>query len=422
MKKYFFLFVFSIIVFFYHASVTKHANYGDGNGYYSYTNTLYFQHNLNFDPIYNYLGNFPGTKFIFSRIFWDTSYAKSGVIRQNPYLTGTGIVWLPSMALISIINILFNLHASRFDLIYELGPGITGIFLVISGLYFLEKYLLYFFSKKTAFWSILITFFATNVIYYTAFEPALSHQPSFFLVSFLLFWTYKFKPDIKNVFVLGVLSGLLAIVRIADTIMLIPIFFQAIKCRPSVKLLPFFLTGILAAVSPQLLTQFLMFGNILTHPYFTGQSGTWQFSFFNLFEHLFSPLRGLFLWSPVLLIGFWGLVKSKSNTFLIALVTLWIVSSSWSGSLSAGYGQRYSFCAIPLLVFGLAYLIDKWNIKKTFLIFFIFSFINLNLLTTFYLNKDKLLEPKSVTLEEFLSLQINNPFQIYSYLKSSVER
>jgi hypothetical protein len=422
MKKYFLLLILSVTIFFFHASVTKHAIYGDGNGYYSYTNSLYFQGNLNFDPIYNYLGNFPGTKFMFSRIFWDTTYAKNGVIRQNPYLTGTGIVWLPSMVLISAINRLFNLNANRFDLIYELGPGITGIFLVTLGLYFLEKYLLFFFSKRTVFWSILITFFATNVIYYTAFEPALSHQPSFFIVSFLLFWTYKFKPNIRNAFILGALMGLLLIVRIADTIVLLPILFQVLRNRPNVKLSPFFLTGILVAVSPQLLTQFLMFGNFLTHPYFTGQSGTWQFSLFNLFEHLFSPLRGLFLWSPVFLIGLWGLVKSKSKIFLLALVALWVVSSSWSGSLSAGYGQRYSFCAIPLLTFGLAYLINEWDIKKTFLVFFVFSFINLNLLTTFYLHKDKLLEPKSVTLEEFMSLQIENPVQIFSYLKSFTKR
>jgi len=420
MKKYFLLFVLSISIFFLHALITKHAIYGDGNGYYSYTNTLYFQHNLNFDPIYNYLGNFPGKTGTFSRIFWDTNYTKSGVIRQNPYLIGTGVIWLPSMALISAINKIFSLNAIRFNLIYELGPGLMGILLMLSGLYFLEKYLLNFFSKKAVFWTILTTFFASNVIYYTAFEPALSHEPIFFLASFMLFWTYKFKPNAKNIFIFGLLTGFFAIIRIADTIVLIPIFYQVLQRRPKFKLLPLCLAGLAIAVSPQIVTQYFMYGNILSNPYFTGQSGVWQFSLAHLFDHLFSPLRGLFLWSPVFLLGFWGLVKSKSKIFLIALITLWLVSSSWSGSLSAGYGQRYSFCAIPLLTFGLAYLINRWKVKKALLIFSIFSLLNLNLLTTFYLHKDRLLEPGSVPLKEFVSLQIDNPKQVFGYLKSII--
>src|SRR5205823_7581270 len=105
---------------------------------------------------------------------------------------------------------------NRFDLIYELGPGITGIVLIISGLYLLEKYLLTFFDKKTVFWTILSIFFGSNVFYYTAFEPALSHQPAFFVINLLLFLTTKKK---RNIFIIGLLSGFLAITRIADIIL-----------------------------------------------------------------------------------------------------------------------------------------------------------------------------------------------------------
>lgn len=312
MKKYFLLFVLSLAIFLFHTTITKHAIYGDGNGYYSYTNSLYFQGNLNFDPIYNHLSNFQGKTGVFSRIFWDTSYTKNGSIRQNPYSIGTGLVWLPSMILVSIVNWLFNLNASRFDIIFELGPGIAGIFFMISGLCFLEKYLLSFFSKKAVFWTIITIYFASNIIYFTAFEPALSHEPSFFLISFLLFWTYKFKPSAKNFFILGALSGLLTIIRVADILLLIPILIHVLQSKPKIRLFLYGLVGFLLLLSPQLITQYLMYGNVWINPYLTGQNGTWQFKLFHLFEYLFSPRRGLFLWSPVFLLGMWGLIKSKS--------------------------------------------------------------------------------------------------------------
>lgn len=215
MKKYLIFFLLSILIFFCHAIYTNHAIYGDGNGYYSYTQSLFFDHGFNFDPIYKHLSNFKGRDYIFSRIFWDTSRGPLG-IQNNPYLIGTGILWLPSMVFISLINFIFGLHANRFDLIYELGPGISGVLFIIFGLFFLEKYLINFVDKKNASLAIILLYFGSFIFYYSSFEPALSHQPSFFLISFLLFWTFNLKLNRKNFFILGFLSGLLAIVRIAD--------------------------------------------------------------------------------------------------------------------------------------------------------------------------------------------------------------
>lgn len=384
MKKYFLLFLLSFSIFILHTIYTHHAIYGDGNGYYSYTNALFFEHKLNFDPVYGFLSNFRGRNYIFSRVFWDTSYAQNGLIRQNPYLIGTGITWLPSMIFISAINYVFNLGASMSSLVYELGPGITGILLIIFGLFFLEKYLLNFFSKRTVFWVILTTFFASNVFYYTTFEPALSHQPSFFLISFLLYWTYRFKPTKTNIFLLGALCGLLVIVRIADTILLIPVLYQ-IKPK-GLYILPFF-AGFTIAVSPQFCLQKLMYGSVFSNPYLTGQSGTWQLDFFHTLEYLFFPKRGLFFWSPIFLVSLWGLIKSKSKTVLVSILLLWLVTSSWSAYLSAGFGQRFSFSAAPYFALGLAYLFERLDDKNIFLYSIPFTLWNFILLIGFYVLK-----------------------------------
>ena len=384
MKKYFIFFVISVVIFFTHAVIVKHAIYGDGNGYYSYTNTLYFQRNLNFDPIYNFLENFKGTKYTFSRVFWDTTYAKGGIVRQNVYLIGTGLTWLPSMAFISSVNSLLNLNASRFDLIYELGPGLSGILFIIFGLYFLEKYLLNFVSKGTASFTILAVFLGSYIFYYSTFEPALSHQPSFFLISFLLYWTYNFKPDKKNLFLVGIFSGLLAIVRIVDIILLIPMFLQILHKKPLTKDLLFLILGGVLGALPQLIFQYLSYGTILMNNYLICQNCGFKLNITHSIAYLFSPVRGFFIWSPIYLIGVWGLIKQRKFSMIISIIVLWIVTSSWPAYLSAGFGQRYSFSACVFLAIGIAYLFDR--LKKTERILYIipFGIWNALLLTGFY--------------------------------------
>ncbi len=393
--KYFLLFVISVLIYFSHAAFTWQGIYGDGNGYYSYANTLYFQGNLDFNPVYDYLTDFKGPRYIFSRIFWDK--------KSNPYLIGTSLIWIPSFAFISTLSRLFNLNIDRFDLLYELGPGLTGIVLMITGLAFLEKYLLNFFDKRTVSWTILTVFFASGVFYYTAFEPGLSHQPSFFIICFLLWRTYKFKKTGRNLFILGLFAGFLASVRIADTILLIPIFLQA-KLKPK-DFLILTLPALIAFI-PQLINQHYMYGTVLTHPYINGDSGTWQFSLNNLLEYLTSARRGLFLWTPLFLISVYGLIKDKKWTVLLTILILWIVTSSWSAYLSAGFGQRFSFSAIPYFAYGLAYVFNKMPVKKIGLIFVVFSLWNSLLLKNIYLHKDLFIQDNNFTLKEFLTYML----------------
>lgn len=406
LKKYFLLFIFCFAIYIVHSIATRQGIYGDGNGYYSYTNSLYFQKNLDFKPIYDYLGNFQGNKYIFSRVFWN--------MNANSYLIGPGLIWIPSMFFISAVNSVFGLNAGRFDLIYELGPGITGIILMLSGLYFLERYLLNFFPKRTVFWAVITTFFASNVLYYSSFEPALSHEPAFFLICFLLYWTYKLKIGKLNLFILGLLSGLLAITRIADVVLLIPIYFHI---KPKIKDFLYIIPGGLIAVFPQLIVHYVVYHNIFIHPYLTGEVGVFRFNLVHTFEYLFSPMRGLFLWSPIFLVCFWGLIKSKSKMFLFAISILWLITSSWSAYLSAGFGQRYSFTAIPFFVFGLTYLFKKMSTKWIVVIFTIFSIWNGVLLANFYLHKDRLIQAAHLTFNEFIFLQVKTPLQVLQYFK-----
>jgi hypothetical protein len=402
MKKYFLLFVLCFAIFIIHLILVKHGIYGDGNGYYTYTQALYFDKGLNFGPIYDYLGHFQGVKGEFSRIFWD--------IRSNPFPIGTGIIWIPSVALISLFS------QDRFSLIYEVGPGLTGILLVLGGLYFLEKYLQNFFSKKIALTSVLFFFLTSNLFYYSSFEPALSHQPAFFLISFLLYKSYKMKADFFNFFLVGALSGLLFITRVPDSILLIPIYYQLLLTRSQIKYWAVTLISAIFFTLPLFLSYQVMFGNPFHMTYLEGGLREWSFSTQNVFDFFLSAKRGLFIWTPVYLLGFIGLIKSRKFLFLLSLIALILICSFWAG-VSVAFGQRFVLAAIPYFTFGLAKFIEKVDFKKVAILFIALLTWNFLTIFQFYFDKTNLIKNDNLTLPTFIKGQFESPIEAFKVIK-----
>lgn len=101
-----------------------------------------------------------------------------------------------------------------------------------------------------------------------------------------------------------------------------------------------------------------------------GEPIPWQFPPPGLAGQLISPSRGLFVFSPVLLlapIGMWlawrrrgGRVEAFVRELSVAAAALWIAYASvgwWWGGWS--YGNRYLLDAVPLLTLAAAHAIDR---------------------------------------------------------------
>lgn len=409
MKKYFLLFTACFVIFIIHVIFSGHAIYGDGNGYYSYAHSIYFEKSLNFEPIYKHLSNFEGKKYTFSRIFWNTEEGPLG-IKKNPYTLGTAFFWIPSIAFISLfIN-------DKFSLLYELGTGITGITLSLLGLYFLEKYLNNFYSKKVSVTASLLFFAASNLFYYSSFEPALSHQPAFFIICLLLYKTYKMPDKFLNYFLVGALSGLLFITRMADTVFLLPIYFNLLKLKPKWDHFIMAPVGMFVFSLPLFTSYYLMFGSPFHNPYLTGENGFFSFNIKNIFDFLLSAKRGLFMWHPIYLISLVGLFKSKNYIVLATLLLFTFVSSFWSANTSAGFGQRFAIAGVPLFVLGFAYLVK--NFKNVFAITIILIFWNLLTIFQFYFDSKNLIKNENLTVKDFVVGQIYSPIKAFDILKT----
>lgn len=387
MRKYVILFIISLTIFLIHFLKVKHGIYGDGNGYYALSHTFFFQRKLDFGPIYNHLSNFQGASYVFSRIFWNTSKTVTGVF-NNPWLSGTSLFWLPSFTVISAMSFIFNLKVGMFSPLYEIGCGVTGILLILFGLYFLELYLRHYFDKKVSSYTILSIFFSTQLLYYASFEPALSHQASFFLVCLFLFLTVKKSINPFSAVATGLTVGLLSITRMGDALLMLPWMLLKFREWVHAKKYTNFIWFVLAfgiSIVPQLLLQWGMHGSALQNPYLQGEKGTPHlFSLLSITNHLFSLQGGFLFWSPLLVFGIFGLTKIKSSRFtLIILVLFTLLISSWETQVPAGFGNRFFISAIPLIAPGVAYVIKKYE-RKALLISFLCFVWNIFLLTRFY--------------------------------------
>jgi hypothetical protein len=374
MKKYILFFLISLTIFVAHAVYAKHAIYGDGNGYYVTAQSLLYDHTFKSNRILSHLKNFQGRDYIFSRVFWDES--------KNPYSVGTSLTWLPALAVTSIFS------DDPTDLFHEVCVGITGILFIIFGLYFLDKYLRNFYDKDVVDITIISLFFASNLLYYSSFEPALSHQPSFFLISFCLYWTHKLKHSAINLFLMGLLFGLVYITRISDTLLLIPILFTL---KLDFANLFYLVLGFSTGIVPQIAAQYYYYGSILRNFYVTESSNQWSFQLVHLLEYLFSYQKGLFVWSPIYLIGVFGLIKIRKYLILATLFSLWCLGAFWSthSAMTAGFGQRLSFAAIPYFALGIAPIYDQHMHRSRLVYLTIFSVWNFFLLYGFYVFKWK---------------------------------
>jgi len=423
MRKYILLFCVAAAAYGFHAVSVGHGIYGDGNGYYSYAHALYFEHKLDFGPIYDHLSHFQGKKYEFSRVFWNTKPGPTGVL-HNMWTVGTGLCWIPSLFAVDLAVHIFRLPIDKFNIAYEIGCGITGIAMVIAGLYLLEGFLLSYFRKPVAAAAILGAVFATNLVYFLFWEPALSHQPSFFFICLLLFLSRRPSPSVRLYVLMGSLIGLLLITRLPDIIILLPILtflsqsVQKMK-KDRLKLICALLFGLSLAYIPQILVQQAMYGNLLYNPYTSGEQGVFRLIPSQMFDAFLSVKRGLFIWTPFVLVGIAGFMKKidrekqetrKTNdVFLVSFGIACIYFSLYFGILSAGFGNRFFLGTLPFLTFGFARLFSRMSMRKMWIIVGSGILWNMLLVGQFLLDKHRLLDGVGLTYGNFLTGQLILP-------------
>jgi len=342
-----FLFITYSVIFFLHAGIVGKTVYGDGIFYFSWMRSLTFDLDVNMTNDYACFG------------VTNTEQPRgiNGMI-GNKFSIGPALLWSPSYLTVKTI---IGRNGCSFP--YQLAVGFTSVLASLAGLLFLYRTLMRHYPQTVSVYSVAAIAFASNIVFYGAVDPANSHAVSFFAAS--VFITALYGSERISSFLVGLSFGLLLATRPQDILyclLLIPLYRQ-------INLLKL-LVGFVISFLPQLLAWQTLYGKFWISPYLIGSEG-FDFLHPHILGVLFSPSYGLFLLTPIVAIGCFGMpiVFMKKRTlgipaiiiiaFQLILIASW--STWWQG---ATYSGRMFIGTLPLIAFGLSEIF--WLIKKRF--------------------------------------------------------
>lgn len=246
----------------------------------------------------------------------------------------------------------------------------SALFYVAIGMFFLRKVLLRYFSHGITALVILLVFFGTNLMFYTTIQAPMPHSYTFALFSIFIYYTIKWHdhPDIRNSVFLGLLLGIITLIR--PTNALIIIFFLSFKVYSNgsfrnklILLITKWKSLVLISVAalivwiPQMIYWKETTGQLF---YYSYQDEHFFFSNPHIWKGLFGYRKGWFVYTPVMLIAVLSivlLIRKNRDFFLpIALFTalnIYVILSWWCWWYGGTYGHRafiesYAILAIPL--------------------------------------------------------------------------
>lgn len=309
-----------------------------------------------------------------SKFYWWTVEAPEKEGRIIRMTMGVAYFQLPFFLIAHSTASLAGYEANGYNNYYYIWIFIGSLFYVFCGFWILRKILLHYFEDKIALVALLLVGFATNLLYYSIYEAAMSHPYNFFLVNSLLWLTIQWhqKPKWQTTTLLGLVAGAITLTRPTNLlIMLLPVLYNIYSkesFRQKINLISknwyFILLAIFCAFIvgfPQLL-------------YWKYLSGKWLFYsyndegfFFNnphIYYGLLSYRKGWLVYTPVMALALAGIIFFARKylkqwawaLYVLIPVYIYVIFSWWTWWYGGGFGSRpmidvYGLLALPLAAF-----------------------------------------------------------------------
>ena len=303
---------------------------GDGIQYYAYVRSMVFDADFNFFNDYQLLyGNDNGGVWTTTRT--STDYA------INLMSIGPALLWLPAFLLAYATSWSINLFGAQIPLDgialpFQLSAGLAGIAYATAGTCLCFRIAKHLFTAESAFWAVLVTWLASPAIYYSLSAPAYSHATSLFAVALFVDSWYRTRErtELTRYIVLGVLIGLVTLVRWQDAIIvLFPLTESAygLLTRKTTFTVTVQRLGVMAGAAaltftPQMLAWYAIYGQLLLTPQ---GSDFMRWTDPQVLSVLFSWNHGLFSWTPGLLVASCGLYWLVKRDTVLGLASALVV-------------------------------------------------------------------------------------------------
>jgi hypothetical protein len=309
-------------------------------------------------------------------------------LTPNKYAIGPSLLWLPFFLAAHGIALLGQLMGIRiaadgYGYLYQAAISIGSI--VYGSLGFLMAYRVArrWCSLPAAISAVGLLWLASNTFYYMVFEPSMPHMVSLFSVAFLFaIWEKYFRfaepPAVRYALFLGVACGLVALVRLQDSVvLLVPIGTLIYRLVRSVQqkhtglmrrwLVAGGISGIAAFVTfaPQLVVWQTLYGTWSVSPYLNDHNPPFYWHTPQIFNVLFSSFHGLLSWHPIYLVALLGLPMlyryDRSVTLAMALtigLQVYLVAAWWAWWQGDSLGGRMFLSLTVIWVVGVAAVLD----------------------------------------------------------------
>lgn len=337
----------------------------DINHYYAYLPATLIYHDIKLDFLNTNMQEF-------SKHFWPMQ-SPSGK-RVLVTTMGLSLMYAPFFIIIHYPLSWMGYDATGYTAPYQFAIILGALFYFIVGIHLLRRILEKYFSQAVTAITLFTIVMATNLLYYVLDEPGMSHVFNFALITAFVYFTLRWieKPGFLYSLILGLLAGLISLIRPTNIIIVLIIPFWGITSWQDwfnrllllVKRFYLVLLMMFAAVlvwTPQMLYWKEVTGHYLYFSY--GDKGKFFFNNPQIINTLFSYRKGWLVYTPVITFAFAGLYflwrKQRSLFFAIIIflfINIWVISSWWlwwyGGSLGLrAYIDSYALVALPLAAF-----------------------------------------------------------------------
>ncbi len=307
---------------------------------------------------------------------------------------------------------LFNYPATGFSEPYKISLLLGTLVYLLIGLLVVRKILAHYkFSDLQISISLLLTGLGTNIVCYSTLGAPMPHVFNFCLFALFLYFSIKWheKQSIKNTILLGLIYGIITLIRPSNAVLIIVfIFFDAnsfksikdkivlICKKPFLPVLFCFL--ILLVWLPQLLYWKEVTGSYFIYSY---PNEAFFFNHPHIIDGLFSFRKGWLTYTPIMsfaLLGFLfmndELKQIRFSLLLFLIPNLYIIFSWWCWWYGGTMGQRalidsYALMAVPLASF-IKFLSKSSVVYRILFFCMALFFVWLNVFQTFQLFNDSL--------------------------------
>ncbi len=271
--------------------------------------------------------------------------------------------------------------ADGFSTPYQAAVALGGLAYLVLGLWVLGRWLDRFFDAAVVNWTLCALALGTNLFHYGTYDNTFSHVYAFFAAALCLSRIPRWyeQPSTRRTLALAGGAALVTLVRPTDTILLLfaPLCGVVSVATASTRLrwLRAHLEDVvlgslvyLALVGLQLLYWKHVTDHWIVFSY-TGER--FDFAHPEVTNVLFSIRKGLFFWSPLLLlatIGFaWTAARARDYllpSLLVLPLSVFIVASWYDWAYGGSFGHRAFVEMLPVFAIGLASLMQKaWSTR-----------------------------------------------------------